>query len=80
MLSCGIQIPDDKGFFNDLYAQKKDIESQIGSSVSWRSEDSRKSSCIEVSHTFDTEDDNDKQFEWLKDTMLSMKRAIKKYL
>lgn len=79
-LSCGIQIPDDKGFFNELYSQKEEIEDQVGSGMNWRSEAGKKSSSIEILYKPDKEDDFDGQFEWLKDTMLSVKRAIKKYL
>lgn len=79
-LSCGIQIPNDKELFNKLYAQMEAIEEQTGFGINWKSEKERKSSCIEVSHIIEAGETLEEQFEWLKNTMLIMKKVITEYL
>ena len=75
-------IDDDKELFHELYKNKDNIESMAGLSFDWRELPQRKASRIIILKKVDFDDRNqwNKQFDWVVDVMIKMKKAFKKYL
>lgn len=78
VLSCELQIPDNKSLFEQLSARKNELEKQAGTAFEWRSSPEKKSSSITLTCSFAGAWDNDKdrQFKWLTDMMLLIHRVF----
>lgn len=81
-LDVELYISDDKDLFHVLYSHKDDIETEAGLKFDWRELPERKASriIIEKKVALDNKAEWDKQFAWLMDVMLKMKKAFKRYL
>lgn len=81
-LNVEIYISEDKDLFHLLFKNKDAIESETGLVFDWRELPDRKASRIVLSKSVDLNDKKqwDKQFEWLVDVMIKMKKAFKKYI
>ena len=81
-LDVELYISDDKDLFHVLHSHKDDIETEAGLKFDWRELPERKASriIIEKKVALDNKAEWDKQFAWLMDVMLKMKKAFKRYL
>lgn len=75
-------IPDNKDLYHKLYAQKANIENEMGLKLDWNELPNKKASRIIVykSADFDNKNDWPKQFDWMMDMAIRMKKVFKKYL
>ena len=75
-------IYDDKELYHLLYENKPVIEQEMGVQLEWNELPEKKASRILVYKTVDFENKNDwaKQFDWMMDIAIKMKKAFKKYL
>lgn len=81
-LDVELYISDDKDLFHLLFDHKDNIETEAGLKFDWRELPERKASriIIEKKVALDNKAEWDKQFAWLMDVMLKMKKAFKRYL
>ncbi len=81
-LGVELYIYDDKELFHELFKNKDNIESIAGLSFDWRELPQRKASRIIIVEKVDFDDRNQwtKQFDWVVDVMIKMKKAFKEYL
>lgn len=77
-----LYINDDKELFRSLYLHKDEIESNMGMELDWRELPERKASriIIEKEVIFDEREYWVKQFDYIMDVCMRMKKAFKKYL
>lgn len=75
-------IPDDKDLYHRICSNKKAIESEMGVPLEWNELPKKKTSRILVSKTVDfcNKDSWPKQFDWIIDMAVKMKKTFKKYL
>lgn len=76
-------ITDDKELYKMFFSHKDEIENEIGFTLEWRElPDKKASRIIAYLHNTDFEDKNawSKQFDWVMDTAIKMKKAFKKYI
>ena len=75
-------ISEDKTIFHSLIAHKDAIEESMGITLDWRELPDKKASRIVIEKPADLTDQTDwnNQFDWIMDTAIKMKKAIKKYL
>ena len=79
-MSAGIYIRDDKESFEKFNLHKDEIENQIGSKMDWRV--ANKDCRIFISRDGNIKKENSwsKQFEWLCENSLKLKKIIEKYI
>ena len=77
-----LYINEDKDLFHTLYDNKTSIEDEIGFSFDWRELPERKASRIVLENnvSFNDKSQWNKQFDWLIDVMIKMRKTFKKYL
>lgn len=77
-----LYIPDDKGFYKQLEAKKDEIENAAGMPLDWQELKEKKACRICVEEPSDFEDKSAwiKQFDWIMDRMLRMKKAFKSHI
>ena len=77
-----LYIEEDKDLFRSFYQNKEAIEQESGISFDWRELPERKASriLVKTAVSFDDKAQWNKQFDWLMDVMLKMKKTFKKYL
>ncbi|MBQ7171053.1 MAG: DUF4268 domain-containing protein [Clostridia bacterium] len=75
-------IKDDKSLYSSLFSQKDLIEAEIGFALDWRELPDKKASRILAFQSADLTKQSEwpKQFGWLMDSMVKMKKAFKKYI
>lgn len=75
-------IVDDKELYRKFYANKSDIEKEMGMQSEWNELPAQKASRIPVYRTvdFDNKENWSEQFNWMMNTSVKMKKAFKKYL
>ncbi len=75
-------ISDDKELYQKFYSNKDAIESEMGIQLEWNELPEKKASRILAYKTVDFEDKDNwsKQFDWMMDVAMKMKKAFKKYL
>jgi hypothetical protein len=75
-------ISDDKELFKLVYSHKDEIESDMGMKLDWRELPEKKASriLIEKKVQLDNRDDWNRQFDYIMDVCLKMKKAFKKYI
>ena len=81
-LNVELYINEDKELFKSLFQRKEAIETEIGSNLDWKELPEKKASRIIACKTvkFTDRDQWHKQFDWIMDMMLKMKKAFKRYL
>ncbi len=81
-LAVELYIDEDKELFRSLFQNKEAIEKESGLSFDWRELPERKASriIIKTGVSFDDKSQWDKQFDWLINVMLKMKKSFKKYM
>ncbi|MGN0169208.1 MAG: DUF4268 domain-containing protein [Lachnospiraceae bacterium] len=77
-----LYINDDKELFKNLFLHKSEIEGAMGMELDWRELPERKASRIVVEETalLDDKDDWNRQFGYIMDVCIKMRKAFKKYL
>lgn len=77
-LGCELYIKDDKGWFDNLYEEKEDIEEKIGSSLDWQRLDDKIASRIKLAKSFNFEDHDQwtDYFKWLKEQAQQFKQVF----
>ena len=77
-----LYITDDKELYKLFLSHKNDIEQEVGLSLDWRELPDKKASRILAIHksNFENRDEWVKQFDWIIDTAIKMKKAFQKYL
>lgn len=77
-----LYIYDDKDLFKLLYSNKIEIEKELGFELDWRELPDKKASRILARRKADFENKEEwiKQFDWIIDVAIKMKKAFKKYL
>lgn len=75
-------IPDDKELYHKFYTNKADIEQDMGVQLEWNELPEKKASRILIYKAVDFENKDNwaKQFDWMMDMAIKMKKAFKKYL
>lgn len=75
-------ISDDKDLYHKFYSYKDEIENEMGINLEWNELPNKKASRILVYKTvdFDNKEDWTKQFDWMINMAIKMKRSFKKYL
>ena len=75
-------VSDDKELYHMFYANKTTIEQEMGVQLEWNELPEKKASRILVYKTvdFDNKEDWTKQFDWLMDMAIKMKKSFKKYI
>lgn len=81
-LRAELFIRDDRKLYFTLASQKKAIEAEAGLSFEWRDVGGKNSSIRIENHSFKlaSKRDRHKQFDWLIDVVLRMRKAFVKYL
>ena len=81
-IAVELYITDDKSIFHHLLAHKADIESDIGHALDWRELPNKKASrvIIEKPVNLNNSVEWNSQFDWIIDTSIKFKQAIKKYI
>lgn len=81
-LNVCLYIPNDMELYKTLEKQKEKIEEIAGLSFQWCELEGRNASKILIERSADFEDRGEweKQFDWLIDVMVKMKKAFKKYI
>ena len=76
-----LYISDDKELYHKLHGRKVEIETEVGISLEWNELPDKKASRIIAYKTVDFENKNDwpKQFDWIMDTSIKLKKAFKKH-
>lgn len=75
-------ISDDKDLYHKLYDNRDTIEKEMGIYLEWNELPEKKASRI-IAYTtvdFENKDNWPKQFDWMIDVAVKMKKAFKKYL
>lgn len=77
-----LYINDDKELFKSLFAHKTEIESDMGMELDWRELPERKASriLVEKNVQLGNHEEWQKQFDYIMEVLLKMKKAFKKYL
>lgn len=77
-----LYINDDKELFKGLYSHKDEVESAMGFALDRRELPERKASriIVEKDVTFDDQNAWPKQFEYIMDVCMKMRKAFKKYI
>lgn len=77
-----LYINEDKLLFEKLYHSKDAIEKETGLSFDWKKLPDKKASRIVVEKNVNFEDKNEwpKQFDWIIENSVKMKRVFKKYM
>ncbi len=77
-----LYISDDKTLFKQLYEKKCSIEQDAGISFDWQELPEKKASRIIITNHADYDDKENwsKQFDWIEDMALRIKKAFKKYI
>ena len=76
-------ITDDKDLYKMFFSHKDEIENEVGFALDWcELPDKKASRIIAYLHDTDFEDKSawSKQFDWVMDTAIKMKKAFKKYI
>ncbi len=65
-VTCNIYINDNKSLYDCLYAQKDDIERELGLKMEWNKMDNKKASTIEIIKEIDPMDENnwEESIQW----------------
>jgi len=81
-ITCSFWIDDNKQLFDALESYKKDIEKDLGYSLTWdRKPDNKKASCIIIDKSNDfTNDDNKMAYKWLTEKATEFKEIFGNYL
>ena len=81
-ITCSFWIDDDKQLFDALESYKKDIERDLGYSLTWdRKPDHKKASCIITDKPNDfTNDDNNMAYKWLIEKATEFRKVFGDYL
>lgn len=81
-LTVELYINQDKELYHAIHEHKKDIEQELGYKLTWLELPNKKASRIIVEKTANLDDLNDwpQQFEWIKDTLLSLYKVFKPYI
>ena len=77
-----LYISDDKELFKHLFIHKNEVESDMGMVLDWRELPERKASriLVEKNVQLSNRDDWTKQFAYIMDVLIKMKKTFKKYL
>lgn len=77
-----LYIHDDKALFHQLESEKEQIEAESGLIFDWQELPNKKASRIIICNpaNFDDKDAWNDQFEWIVNTAIAMKKAMKKRL
>ena len=81
-LGVELYINEDKDLFRSLFKNRSEIESETGLRFNWKELPERKASRIVIFESVDFSDKNQwsKQFDWVIDVMIKMKREFGKYI
>ena len=81
-ITCSFHIFDDKKIFDDLEVYKKDIENELGYSLTWnRKADNTKSSSIIIEKSYDFKNEDCKiAYKWLTEKAKEFKEIFVNYL
>ena len=81
-LGVELYINEDKDLFRSLFKNRSEIESETGLCFNWKELPERKASRIVIFESVDFSDKNQwsKQFDWVIDVMIKMKREFGKYI
>ncbi len=82
-LNCSLYINNNKELFNELYANKDNIETLLGYSVIWDYKENRGASSVDLKCNFNVDWDSenyDESYEWLMKTAENFKKVFKKFL
>lgn len=56
IVACELYIPNSKGLYNTLYADREKIETELGETLEWMELPARKASRVKITHKADTDD------------------------
>lgn len=77
-----LYVGDDKDLFCSLYEKKDAIEAETGLKFEWMELPDRKASRVLITNPADFSDKSqwEKQYDWIIDVLLKMRKVFKKYL
>ena len=77
-----LYINDDKKLYDELFSHRTEIETTVGSKLSWQRLNDKKASRIQLEKPFPIEnrDDWENEFEWAADNVLKFYWAFKWFL
>lgn len=81
-ISTDVYIPDSPEAFDNFYENKKEIETEVGSSLDWQELPEKKASRVRLtkSYSISNNDDWSEAFDWMIEKVLLFKKVFSKYI